>query len=115
GSPTRENPAPRTHAERHLAGIWRQLLKAKSIGVRDDFFEIGGDSLMAVSLLLEIERQLGRRLPLEAVYGDVTIERQARYLGAAGPEESVDVIVPLQPLGAKTPFFCVHGIGGTVL
>ncbi len=114
-APAPEGLAPRTDAERQLARIWRQLLKAEKIGVRDDFYELGGDSLLAVSLLLEIERQLGRRLPFDAVYGDVTIERQAEDLGSAASEGSSDVIVPLQPLGSKTPFYCVHGIGGEVL
>ena len=114
-APVREGMAPRTDAEQRLARIWQQLLKMEEIGVRDDFFELGGDSLMAVGLLLEIERQLGRRLPFDAVYGDVTIERLAEYLGSAGSEEPADVVVPLQRLGSKKPFFCVHGIGGEVL
>jgi len=70
---------------------------------------------MAVGLLLEIERQAGIRLPFDAIYGDVTIERLADQLTSARSPDSPGVVVPLQPLGAKTPFFCVHGIGGEVL
>ena len=114
-SPIAENLPPRNELERVLTGIWRWLLRVERIGIRDDFFAIGGDSLKAVGLLLEIEKQVGIRLPFDAIYGDVTIERLAGLLGSAGSSASSGVVVPLQPHGAKTPFFCVHGIGGEVL
>ena len=106
---------PRNHLERQIARIWEELLERNGIGVHEEFFGAGGDSLMAVSLLLEIEKSFGVRLPFDTIYGQATIERLAQYLACAQEPAARSAIVPLQALGSKPPFFCVHGIGGEVL
>ena len=47
--------APRTRIEAAIADIWRELLVAESVGVDEDFFELGGDSLAAVRMLAEVD------------------------------------------------------------
>ena len=66
--------APRTEIEELLAKLWASLLRFESVGVQDDFFELGGTSLLAVDLFAQIDRQLGQRLPLTALIEAPTIE-----------------------------------------
>lgn len=55
--------APRTEEEEKIAKIWRDLLGMESIGVEDNFFTLGGDSLNALSMAMEVEKQTGYPIP----------------------------------------------------
>ena len=72
--------APRTPLEEQLAAIWRELLGLERVGVYDDFFAVGGHSLLTVRLVTQIEKQLGKRLPLTVVFQGRTIEALAKAL-----------------------------------
>jgi amino acid adenylation domain-containing protein len=69
--------APRTSTEEALASIWREVLNVKRIGVHDNFFEMGGHSLLALQLRFQIERTLEIEMPLVAIYLSPTIEGMA--------------------------------------
>ncbi|MFC4530457.1 non-ribosomal peptide synthetase [Sphaerisporangium dianthi] len=115
--------APRDEDEARLLAIWQDTLRTRPLGVTDDFFEAGGNSLLAVRLIAQIRKRTGHNLPLASLFTDGTIEAMARLLradagagrdrrdGAAGDP----ITVPIQPLGARRPFFCVHAGGGTAL
>src|SRR5205823_6312471 len=68
-----EYAPPQTDTERRLAEIWSKLLDIDDIDVHENFFELGGHSLMAVRLFAQIERRLGVRLPLSALFENATI------------------------------------------
>ncbi|HEX8438848.1 amino acid adenylation domain-containing protein, partial [Archangium sp.] len=72
--------APRDRTELELASIFGELLGVRSVGVRDDFFALGGHSLLTVRLVAQIERRLGRKLPLNRLFGNATIESLAAVL-----------------------------------
>jgi amino acid adenylation domain-containing protein len=72
--------APRTESERALAAIWRAVLGADEVGVHDEFFEMGGNSLRAVQILSRIRSQLGVALDLEALFAQPTIAALAAVL-----------------------------------
>src|SRR5579863_10274639 len=55
---------PRNDAEARLVNVFRAVLRFDTVGVSESFFDLGGDSLMAVRLVGEIEREFGRSLPL---------------------------------------------------
>ena len=102
--------------ERDLAEIWAELLQSSSIGVRSDFFDLGGDFLALLSLFATIEARYGRRLTVDVLAGGLTIARLAQLLASDEPlPTKMDPVVALQPLGDLPPFFCVHGVGGDVL
>lgn len=63
-----DRPPARGAVEASLIAIWQGLLDNRAIGPFDDFFEVGGNSLLALSVVAEIERSLGRRLPLSALF-----------------------------------------------
>ncbi|HEY1017220.1 MAG TPA: amino acid adenylation domain-containing protein [Herpetosiphonaceae bacterium] len=113
GEAVRALVPPATPLEERLADIWRALLGRPEISVTDDFFDLGGHSLLAVRLMNQIEKQLGRELPLAALFQGATIRQLAALL--AGGELSWSPLVPIQSGGGKRPFFAVHAIGGNVL
>jgi acetoacetyl-CoA synthetase len=96
-----------------LTSIWERVLQRSAIPHHANFFDLGGDSLLAVSLFLEIERELGRRLPITAIYDAPTPATMAALL----EQPSIRKFNPLVLLksGVGGPIFIVHGLGGTVI
>ncbi|HEY9653858.1 MAG TPA: amino acid adenylation domain-containing protein, partial [Crinalium sp.] len=72
--------APRAELERQLTAIWEGVLRIKPIGIHDHFFELGGHSLSAVRVWAQIEKTLGKRLPLSTLFQAPTIEALANCL-----------------------------------
>ena len=70
----RTHVAPRTPAERFLAGCWCELLQIDGVGIHDDFFDLGGHSLTATQLVSRIRDRFGLELPLVKVFERPTIE-----------------------------------------
>jgi thioesterase domain-containing protein len=89
--------------------IWGQRLNVPRLGVHDNFFEIGGHSLIGIQILEQVEQQLGRPVSLQALFQAPTIAEFARLLQAGGTQVAWTNLSPIQPDGHKAPFFCVHG------
>jgi amino acid adenylation domain-containing protein len=106
--------APRDALELQLAQMWKDLLGIQRVGMRDNFFALGGNSLLAVRLMGRIEQVCGKSLPLDTLFQAATIEHLA---GILRQEESLpdSLLVAVQPKGSKLPFFCIHPIGGNVV
>jgi acetoacetyl-CoA synthetase len=100
--------------EARLSAIWRAALSADAVGRDDDFFDLGGDSLMTVGLFLEIERAFGVKLPVTAIYDAPTIASQLDMI-AAESRPAFSHLVRLKDGSEHAPFFLVHGVGGTVI
>lgn len=107
--------APRTPLEARLLAIWEEVLDLRHIGVTDDFFDLGATSITAARVFERIERELGASLPISPLFQAPTIERLAALIEAGRPERRWNSLVPIQPLGTKTPIFCIHGGAGTIL
>ncbi len=107
---------PRTDTERCLERIWRKVLAVERIGIHDDFFVLGGHSLIAVRMVAEIERQLGVRVPLTELFQEPTIAALAE---AVDRERELDTpwesIVPLREGGSKPPLFLLPWIDGELI
>lgn len=78
--PVERYVAPRDPTERTLAKIWSALLKLDKVGVHDDFFALGGHSLIATRLVSQLRKEFGLELPLRAIFENTTIERLALQL-----------------------------------
>jgi thioesterase domain-containing protein/acyl carrier protein len=107
--------APRSTLEKYLAGIWEEVLNVPEVGIDDDFFDLGGDSLLAASMFAQIERTFSQQLPLATLLGAPTIRQLANALEGESEEALYSSLVEIQPYGSRPPFFCVHGAGGEVL
>ena len=93
--------------EATVAGIWSELLEQSDIGPEDDFFELGGDSLLAVWLIEEIAERTGRDLPLSLLLEGATIRHLACALDAQGPQPGVWRGINVH--GTRCPLFWIHG------
>lgn len=133
----RPREAPATRLEEELLELWAELLGVGGLGVTDDFFELGGQSLVAARMFVRIRKKYGVSLPLSALFAAPTI----RALGAAidpegtysssddpkksgesenlrprkAPQTTWSPIVAIQPRGSHPPFFCAPGMGGNPL
>jgi amino acid adenylation domain-containing protein len=105
--------APRDKFEFQVTKIWEKVLGINSIGIRDNFFEVGGHSLLAARLLAEIEKVFDKKLPLSAIFQSPTVEQLADILREpewSSPSPSMVVIQP--GIGSyKPPLFCIHALG----
>jgi len=111
----RDYTAPRDICELRLARIWEELLGVEPVGIHDDFFAMGGHSLLAVRLMARIRGELGRDLPLTVLFQCPTVERLAVLVRRGGEERRRPALVAIQPCGSRPPLFCVHPVGGNVL
>jgi amino acid adenylation domain-containing protein len=102
--------APRTALEEQVAGLWCRALGMKRIGVLDDFFDLGGYSLLAIRLLIDVERELNVDLPLTAVFNEgATVAGMASLIETAKRQTVASrLIVPIQPGGSAPALFFLH-------
>jgi amino acid adenylation domain-containing protein len=107
--------APRNPIEEILAELWREVLRLEQVGIYEDFFELGGDSLLAASLFHKIEWRFGKKLPLATLFEAPTIAQIADILGQEDWSASWSSLVAIQPSGTNPPFFFVHAHGGNVV
>ena len=106
---------PRDELELQLTKIWEKVLGVQPIGIRDDFFDLGGHSLLAVRLVAQIEKVMGKRLPVSSLFHAPSIEQFARLLSQEGWNAQWKSLVAIQPGGSRPPLFCVHAHDGNVL
>jgi thioesterase domain-containing protein/acyl carrier protein len=93
--------------------IWEEALETKPISSGDDFFDLGGDSLVALRVLDQVRERFGRDLPMTALLSASTPELLAEALLEAGVTASRRALVELSS-GEGPPFFCMPGAGGSV-
>lgn len=106
---------PRDSLELELVQIWEEVMNIRPIGVTDNFFDIGGHSLLAVRLMALIQQQFERELPLSILFQGGTVEHLATILRSETPTRPWSPLVGIQTAGSKPPLFCAHPIGGNVL
>lgn len=116
----RVDPAPangvalatdRSGIERRMIEIWKGAFKPREVDVTKNFFELGGDSLLAVRLFAQINKEFQCKMPLSVLLGAPTIDQLVQIVFDRQPVSSSS-LVPVQPKGAKAPLFFVHASGG---
>ncbi|MFV1966950.1 MAG: alpha/beta fold hydrolase, partial [Pirellulaceae bacterium] len=138
--PERQDPyvAPTSSLESQLAVLWSEVLHLDRVGIQDHFFEIGGNSLLAVRTVVRTRAALQIDLSAAALYHAPTVAELAAYIVGNGQREpkarSSDLetvqqivaslsgqatnhgasLVQLQNGSANPPLFCIHGLGGHV-
>src|SRR5690606_8249285 len=90
-----------------LVEIWKSILQLDSVGTRHDFFELGGDSLLAANLIVEVEREFGLRVSIAAFLAAPTIADIARML--LQPASHIDGDLYIAREGSKPALFLLHG------
>ena len=121
-APTRENVprnrkfvAPSTDTERALEAIYSGLLKVERVGIHDDFFDLGGHSLMAIKAVSKIRDVFGVELPLATLLEAPTIAELSKILRKENWVPSWSSLVPMRQGGSKPTLYLIHAHGGNVL
>jgi amino acid adenylation domain-containing protein len=103
---------PRIPIELSLVQIWQKILGVEPIGILDDFFALGGDSMLAIGLMSQIKQRFNKELSVATLYQAATVEQQATLLKEQEKALPWSPLVGIQPEGPKPPLFCVHPAGG---
>ena len=105
---------PRSDTERALVAIWAEVLGTEHIGIQDEFYALGGNSLSAVRMLSMVETRLGKSVPLVVFMRAPTVASLARLL-VEGHDLEASLVVPIQQGDGRPPLWFVHPVGGHVL
>ncbi len=101
--------------ELQLTKIWENVLGIQPIGLNDNFFDVGGHSLLAVRLFAQIEKIFSKYIPLATLFQAPTIRQLANVLRDEGYSSSWSSLVPIKPHGSKIPFFYIHTLSGGLI
>ncbi|GLY70307.1 type I polyketide synthase [Amycolatopsis taiwanensis] len=88
---------PSTELEAKLAALWQEVLGADQVGAEDDFFDLGGNSLVAVQLIAQVRSELGVKLPMQTLFEGATVARMAARVEQVRAAEP-----PAEPAPAST-------------
>ena len=102
---------PRTPQEELLCSLFSEVLDYPRVGLDDDFFDLGGNSLLAIRLVSRIDATFGIELTIGALFEAPTVARLIELLGTGG-SDPYDVLLPLRIQGTRPPLFCIHPAGG---
>jgi aspartate racemase len=109
-----EYVAPRDETETILCKLWGEILKLDRVGIDDDFFAIGGHSLLAAKLFSRVDEYFGRSLPLGVLFAAPTVRALAdRYRASVG--QKTRALIALREAGSLPPVFAVPGVFGNVV
>jgi amino acid adenylation domain-containing protein len=97
-------------AERKLIAIWERLLDLRPIGPRENFFDLGGHSLLVMQLADDIEREFGKRITPAVIFHSPTVEDLAAALDGVDATDHALPVEKIRATGANTPFFCMPGL-----
>ncbi len=114
-APSVAKDTPLTPSEAKVLAIWREALQVPTLGVDDDFFDSGGDSLLAIKMLVRVEREIGTRIPVRAVLEGRTVRRITSMLANALPTTLPPGVVRVRAGEVGRPLFCLPGLGGVAL
>ena len=103
-----------------LSEWWKELLGLDHVGLDDDFFELGGQSLVVVRLFSKIKKNYGLDFPLDSLFELRTVRKLAARIREGAkkdltPTRTSTPVVAIQPKGTKPPLFVISGIGGNVI
>jgi nonribosomal peptide synthetase DhbF len=102
--------APRDDHEARVCHMFADLTGAAEVGIDDNFFDLGGHSLLGVKLMAEVEKAFGNRLPLGVLFAAPTVREFTQRIQQKDFESSWTSLVPLQTSGDETAIFMVHWI-----
>jgi thioesterase domain-containing protein/acyl carrier protein len=108
------NPQATSSTVEVLTSIWQRVLQLPSVHIDDDFFDLGGDSSLALQLFNDIAQILNRELPPVTIYQARTISALAALLEQPTAPR-FPALVLLSAGTRKPPIFLAHGLGGSVI
>ncbi len=110
-----EYVGPRDETERVLCRVWSEVLGVDAVGLDDNFFAIGGHSLLAARLCARLDEEFGRSLSLGVLFTAPTIRLLAECYRTSAGSKGSSILVPLSTGGSLPPVFAVPGVFGNVV
>lgn len=101
--------------ETRLAAVWSGILEVPVEDAGDDFFAMGGHSVLAVRLMSAVEKEFGVRLPLVELFTSPTIAAMAQLIERRDSAPEWHPVVAVHAAGSRVPLVCFHPVGGNVL
>ena len=111
----RQVVAPRDSLEYQLVSLWERVLGTQPIGIDDNFFDLGGHSLLSLVLMSEIEEQTGIYLSVTSLFEGPTIAQLAELLRQRRADLPVSPLVNIRSEGQGAPLYLIHPISGDML
>lgn len=96
---------PSTPEEQALVEIWREALRRDAVGVHQDFFAIGGNSILGVQVMARVQRVFGQDVPLRVLFAAPTIARLARAIAQEAGAAALPPLTPRRRAGAARASF----------
>ncbi|MEH1850170.1 MAG: SDR family NAD(P)-dependent oxidoreductase [Nostoc sp.] len=121
-----EQIEPRNQVERQLAEIFQKVLGLEKVGIHDNFFALGGHSVLAAQIVSQLRETFACELPLWVLFKSSTIAELAEVIETPSQElvngdrdignapTSDSCLVPIKPNGSKLPFFWIHPMAGVI-
>ncbi|WP_186156384.1 non-ribosomal peptide synthetase [Burkholderia gladioli] len=106
---------PRGEIEQAIAELWQQMLSRERVGRHDNFFEMGGISLMAVRMVSQLRKTLGMPIDMRNLFRKPTVAGFAASLCKDGDTARHPNLVPIRTGADGTPLFLAHPVGGGVM
>jgi amino acid adenylation domain-containing protein len=110
--------APTTELEMSLAKIWQEILEVERVGIDDDFFQLGGHSILAIRLVSSIRKELNFEIVIRDVFDCPTIALLAQQLAkqsdGSNKQANLKSLIQIKDGSNKIPLYIVSGGGGTV-
>ena len=107
--------APRDDMERLLCRIWAEALGVDRVGLDDDFFDMGGHSLLGARLMARLDEEFGQALSLGILFKTPTVRKLAEYLRSSTPLDGCASLVAITIGTSRPSLFAVGGGTGSVL
>jgi acyl-CoA synthetase (AMP-forming)/AMP-acid ligase II/thioesterase domain-containing protein/aryl carrier-like protein len=107
---TSEYQAPRNDLEFTLCSVWSRVLNREKVGIEDNFFQLGGDSLTAMKAIHEMSLATGTEIELGDLFSFPTIKLLSELLQSNNKDKPMSSVVPLKQGQADLSFFCLCGL-----
>lgn len=109
--------APVTDEEKLICRIFGELLNQDSVGLDDNFFQIGGNSLIAMQFIARLRQETGIDMPLRELFERSTpaaLAQSAKLVAEhdAAAAHRYNALFPIHTAGSRPPLFCIHPVGG---
>ncbi|MCF4166898.1 amino acid adenylation domain-containing protein [Zavarzinia compransoris] len=104
--------APRTPTEETLATLWAEIFEVEKVGIHDNLFDLGGDSIQAARMISTLQARFALEIPLGAVFTKPTIAGLAEEIEKAADHDPFTPLLTLQSSGSGAPLFCIHPVVG---
>jgi len=105
---------PKSFTEEKIKQIFEEQMDMESIGVEDNFFDLGGDSITAVHIMQQVEKIFGRKIPVSMLYKYTSIRKLSNEVEKQSSDGTYNSVIPIRKEGNREPIFFTHEVSGSV-